>query len=98
MSTLFKRNSKSIKGRLPNRCNRPVRLHNGAMYPLTTIRPLYPLTGTHRKMPTDTGTVNGYDSITKFGARYLTGAKISIPNWPYSVCPSSAPQLEEVQP
>lgn len=89
MSTLFKRNSKSIKGRLPNRCNRPVRLHNGAMYPLT---------GTHRKIPTGTGTVNGYGSITKFGARYLTGAKTSIPNWPYSVCPSSAPQLEEVQP
>ncbi|OXR99800.1 hypothetical protein AMR44_16240 [Shewanella algae] len=67
-------------------------------YPLTTISPLYPLTGTGCKIPTGTGTVNGYGSITKFGARYLTGAKTPIPNWPSPTCHSSAPQFEEVQP
>ncbi len=98
MNTLFKQNSKPIKGRLPKRCNRPVRLHNGAMYPLTTISPLYPLTGTECKIPTGTATVNGYGSTTKFGACYLTGAQTSIQNWPYSACPSSAPQLKGGQP
>ncbi|ASJ97396.1 hypothetical protein CFF01_12845 [Shewanella marisflavi] len=67
-------------------------------YPSAAISPMYPLTGTECKTQTGTSTVNGYGSITKFGARYLTGAKTSIPNWPYSTCHSSAPQLGEVQP
>lgn len=67
-------------------------------YSLTTTSPLYPLTGTECKTPTGTATVNGYGSTTKFGARYLTGAKTSIPNWPYSACPSLAPQLKGGQP
>lgn len=59
-------------------------------YPLAAIRPLYPLTGT--------GTVNGYGSITQFGARYLMGAGTSVPIWPYPAFPDSAHQLNEVQP
>ncbi|PST65062.1 hypothetical protein AYI77_20670 [Shewanella algae] len=67
-------------------------------YPLATINPLYPLTGTECKIPTGTGTVNGYGSITQFGARYLTGVGTSVPIWPYPAFPDSAHQLNEVQP